>query len=110
MVACFFCPYAPKTVVREITGPGPMTQNNPHSDGAGAWIKGLGAEPIELDGGQTKMLDISEAIRKQYTQPQRSQIRMRIDLRCTPPQDCVGGVYRIAIESDGTMSAFENEG
>jgi hypothetical protein len=99
--------YAPKTTVREILGSSPITPYNPNGDGAGAWIRELGAPPIELDRGESAVLDVTEPLRRQYSQPSTA-LTIRIDIESTPPQDCVGSLYRIAFDGSGAVRTFEN--
>jgi hypothetical protein len=101
--------YAPKTAVREITGSSPITHANPHGEGAGAWIRPLGAAPIELDTGEKVVLDVTEPLRRQYSQP-GAELIIRIDIESTPSQDCVGALYRLAFGADGAINNFENAG
>jgi hypothetical protein len=100
--------YAPKTAVREVTGSSPITPYNPNGDGAGAWIRELGAAPIELDTGQHAILNVTEPLRRQYSQPS-SELTIRIDITSTPAQDCVGAFYRVGFGPDGAVNKFENE-
>ena len=65
--------------------------------------------PIEIDTGKAVVLDITERLRHRYSQPS-SEFTIRIDIHSTPPQDCVGGLYRVAFGTDGTVSNFENAG
>jgi hypothetical protein len=64
---------------------------------------------IEIDTGKTVVLDIAEPLRHQCSQPS-SEFTIRIDINSTPPQDRVGGLYRVAFGAEGTVSNFENAG
>jgi hypothetical protein len=99
--------YAPKTAVREITGSSPITPYNPNGNGAGAWIRELGAAPIELDTGEAAVLDVTEPLRRQYSQPS-TELTIRIDIQSAPPQDCIGSLYRVAFDAGGAVRKFEN--
>ena len=94
-----------RTAVREITAIYPSGDG-----GSGAWIRGLDATPIELDPGEPRRLDITEALRSQYFDSSTNEAQTylaRFEMRSTPPQKYQGDVYRFEFNSSGEVIAFE---
>jgi hypothetical protein len=94
-----------RTAVREITAAYPSGVG-----GSGAWIRELGALPIELDPGEPKRLDITGALRAQYFNSSTNEgqtYAARIEINSTPPQKYQGGVYRFEFNVSGEVIAFE---
>jgi hypothetical protein len=77
--------------------------------GAGAWIRPLGSEPIQIGPGAPATIDVTSEITRQFpSSGQPQSYNLHLDISSEPKQDIQRGLYRLNLAANGSVTKFEN--